>query len=68
MALSPGFRVLNGINEMATSGQDPTQLSLLFICLQLNKGWLGLVRRYYYLVVVFIGTFIWNKILREPRS
>jgi hypothetical protein len=30
-------RILNRIKEVVTSGQDPTQLSLLFMCLQLNK-------------------------------
>ena len=36
MELNPVFKEMNTLG-VVTSGQDPTQLSLLFMCLQLNK-------------------------------
>jgi hypothetical protein len=37
MELNPVFKDIKQIKDMLTLGQDPTQLSLLFMCLQLNK-------------------------------
>lgn len=53
--------LLNGIKEVITLGQDPTQLSLFLFTVEQLVG-IHVKYCYYYLVIIFIiKLIIWNE-------